>query len=43
MIAKEFGIDFPGPTVLTIWTEEFDPGHSAVNMLSLVTVEEGKA
>ena len=43
MIAKEFGIDFPGPNILTIWTEEFDPGHSAVNMLALITVEEGKA
>lgn len=33
MIAKEFGCE----TILTMWLEEFAPGHDAVNLVALAT------
>ena len=34
MIAEAFGITFPpNPDISRMWLEEFEPGHSAVNIL----------
>lgn len=33
MIAKEFGITFPGDM---IWTEEYEPGEFAVNIVAVI-------
>lgn len=41
MIAEEFGVPFPADKG---WTEEFDPGEFAVNLLSLyAATQEGHA
>jgi hypothetical protein len=41
MIAEEFGVPFPPDKG---WTEEFDPGEYAVNLLSLYApAQEGRA
>jgi len=41
MIAQEFGVPFPPDKG---WTEEFDPGEYAVNLLSLYApAQEGRA
>lgn len=43
MIAAEYGIEFPGAAIVARWIEEFDPGHDAINLLALVTPQEGRA
>lgn len=35
MIAKEYGITWPGAADATTWLEEFEPGHRAVNLVAL--------
>lgn len=34
MLSEEFGVAFP-PKAGTVWTEEFEPGHHAVNIIDL--------
>lgn len=34
LLAEEFGIAFPPKSGL-VWTEEFEPGHHAVNVIEL--------
>jgi hypothetical protein len=41
MLCEAFGFgDFP-PLAGHVWTEEFDPGHHAVNVIELITPEAG--
>lgn len=40
MIAKEFGCAHP---MCAPWIEEFEPGHSAINIVALSAPPEGKA
>ena len=44
MVAREFGFTGRFPEDCHVWTEEFDPGHYAINMLWIVVpAQEGHA
>jgi hypothetical protein len=42
-LCEAFGFGAFPPAVGHVWTEEFDPGHHAVNVIELITPEAGHA